>query len=86
MDENLSKQKFKLGKALMDAFLLSMDTDDIYTMGDTLKQWIEDLDLPYSTCSECFLPMSFFNFHLKQGICDGCAVRLQKEYNDEEQS
>ena len=84
MMEDLHKQKLKLGKLLMDAFLLSMDTGDIYSMGEILEQWIKDLDLPYYQCSECQLPMSFFNFHLKQSICDGCAVKLQKEYEEEE--
>ena len=75
----------KLGCLLMDAFIVSMDTGDIYKMGTVIENWIKELDLPIQKCSNCGTEMSFFDYHLKQGICDCCAMKIESEMNEEEE-
>ena len=84
MDNQLKDETRKLGELLMQAFLLSMDTADIYKIGDTIEKWIKEMDLPTQNCSECGTTMSFFNYRLKQGMCDNCAERISKEMDEGE--
>jgi hypothetical protein len=76
------KRREELGKILIQALCISMDTSDIYKMGDTIEKWIKDLNLPDEKCSMCGKVMIFFDYHLKQGICDECAIKIEKEMEE----
>ena len=80
----LEKRKLDLGNYLMEAFLAALDTGDIYSIGDNLERMIKQIDLPYQKCSRCQNKMSYFEFHLKQGLCDKCADELECEELEEE--
>jgi len=81
----LEKRKLDLGNYLMEAFLAALDTGDIYSIGDNLERMIKQIDLPYQKCSRCQNKMSYFEYHLKQGLCDKCVDELEKEFEEDEQ-
>ena len=75
----------KLGCLLINAFIVSMDTGDIYKMGTIIENWIKEMNLPIQKCSGCGVEMSFFDYHLRQGICDSCATKIEKETYEEDE-
>ena len=77
------KRKQELGIALIQALCISIDTGDVYKIGDTIERWIKELNLPDTKCSMCQTLMSFFDYHMKQGICDKCAEKIEKETYEE---
>jgi len=76
-------RKQELGMALIRVLTVSMDTGDVYKIGDTIRQWIEELHLPHLQCGTCGKIMSFFDYHLMQGMCSDCAKRISNEIEKE---
>jgi len=82
-EEQYKTKRERIGELLMEAFNLSFDTADVYMIGDVLKKAIDALELPSKACSECGSPMSFFGFHLNQGICGWCSERWMSEQDED---
>jgi len=80
MKEFEDKRK-QIGLLLMEAFNLSFETGDIYNIGILIEAAINRLKLS-EKCECCGREMDFFNYHLKQGICDECAKKLSEESDD----
>jgi len=79
---NTEKKRKRIGLLLMEAFNLSFETGDIYEIGTLIEEAIRKLKLPFEKCECCGRPMSFFDYHLKQGICDECAKKISEEAED----
>ena len=72
---DVEAKRRKIGMLLMEAFNLSFETGDIYEIGRLIEEAINRLNL-LEHCESCGNPMKFFDYHLKQGICDKCAEEL----------
>jgi len=78
---NTEKKRKRIGLLLMKAFNLSFETGDVYEIGTLIEEAVRKLELP-AQCECCNRPMSFFDYYLKQGICDECAKKLSEEAED----
>jgi len=78
----MKEKRKQIALLLMKAFNLSFETGDIYDIGTLIETAINRLKLPPEKCECCGRPMNFFDYHLKQGICDECAKKISEESDD----
>ena len=74
----MEDKRKRIGFLLFQAFDLSLETGDVYDIGTLIEEAIRKLELPPERCECCGREMSFFEYHLKQGICNYCAEEMSK--------
>lgn len=82
MDRDNLDERIKLGNMIIDTFFYSVCTGDVNIIGDQLIDCVDKLNLPDKRCDSCDLSMSFFEYNLKQGICNICAREMVKKYKE----
>ena len=75
---DIETKREKIGKLLMEAFDLSLETGDIYKIGKLIEDAVNRLSI-WKRCTVCGRAMKFFDFCLKQGVCDKCAEELSHD-------
>jgi len=64
----VSEKKVEIADLLIVALDLSIDTGDVYWIGDDIERAISKLDLPVKKCCMCGVEMSYFDWKMKQNM------------------
>jgi len=79
-----NKQAEELASLLMRALDIACRINRADYLWEGIKKTIDDLGLPNQKCCRCGAEMSYWDWALRQGMCDACIRELEAEDEEEQ--
>jgi len=83
-DKWYNEQARELADLLMKALHVASNINRADYLWDCIKKTIDELDLPKQKCYRCGAEMSYWDWALRQGMCDAYIRELEAEDEEEQ--